>query len=61
MNLQVYPLQEEIKLLNKTVEILQERVRTTEEKLMRYEAGMKDDVLAGGDNNCNKNKRDRQI
>lgn len=59
MNLQVYPLQEEIKLLNKTVEILQERVRTTEEKLMRHQAGMKDDVLAGGDNNCNKNKRDR--
>ncbi|KAH9630232.1 hypothetical protein HF086_012417 [Spodoptera exigua] len=59
MNHQVYPLQEEIKLLNKTVEILQERVRNTEEKLMRYQAGIKDDVLAGGDNNCNKNKRDR--
>ncbi|KAJ8712408.1 hypothetical protein PYW07_005250 [Mythimna separata] len=61
MNMQVYPLQEEIKLLNRTVEILQERVRAADDKLVRYQAGVKDDVMAGGDNNTkeNKNKRDR--
>ncbi|XP_049875749.1 centrosomal protein of 162 kDa isoform X2 [Pectinophora gossypiella] len=46
MNMQVYPLQEEIKLLNRTVEILQERIRAAEDKLLRYQAN---DVHAGGD------------
>nr|XP_021192892.2 centrosomal protein of 162 kDa [Helicoverpa armigera] len=59
MNMQVYPLQEEIKLLNRTVEILQERLRTADDKLVKYQAGMKDDVLAGGDNNSTKSRRDR--
>ncbi|XP_047526067.1 centrosomal protein of 162 kDa [Pieris napi] len=47
MNMQLYPLQEEIKLLNRTVEILQERVRTADDKLIKYQAT---DVHAGGDN-----------
>ncbi|XP_038222635.1 centrosomal protein of 162 kDa, partial [Zerene cesonia] len=50
MNMQLYPLQEEIKLLNRTVEILQERVRSADDKLLRYQAGIRDDVHAGGDN-----------
>ncbi|XP_045500651.1 centrosomal protein of 162 kDa [Colias croceus] len=50
MNMQLYPLQEEIKLLNRTVEILQERVRSADDKLLRYQAGIKDEVHAGGDN-----------
>lgn len=54
MNMQLYPLQEEIKLLNRTIEILQERVRAADDKLLRYQAAMKDDnvgnMYAGGDN-----------
>ncbi|XP_053610666.1 centrosomal protein of 162 kDa [Plodia interpunctella] len=50
MNMQLYPLQEEIKLLNRTVEILQERIRTADDKLLKYQAGIKEDVYAGGDN-----------
>lgn len=51
MNTQIYPLQEEIKMLNRSVEILQERVRTSEDKLMRFQAGIRDlDMHAGGDN-----------
>lgn len=50
MNMQLYPLQEEIKLLNRTVEILQDRVRSADDKLLRYQAGLKDEVYAGGDN-----------
>ncbi|CAH0588958.1 unnamed protein product [Chrysodeixis includens] len=57
MNMQVYPLQEEIKLLNRTVEILQERVRSADDKMLRYQAGITD-VNAGGDNNASKGKRD---
>lgn len=60
MNMQIYPMQEEIKLLGRTVEILQERVRTADDKLVKYQAGAKEiDVHAGGDNPTNyKNKRD---
>ncbi|XP_045519680.1 centrosomal protein of 162 kDa [Pieris brassicae] len=47
MNMQLYPLQEEIKLLNRTVEILQERVRTADDKLIKYQAT---EMHAGGDN-----------
>lgn len=48
--MQLYPLQEEIKLLNRTVEILQERVRAADDKLVRYQAGFKEaDMHAGGD------------
>ncbi|XP_072945061.1 uncharacterized protein [Epargyreus clarus] len=51
MNMQLYPLQEEIKLLNRTVEILQERVRAADDKLLKYQMGFKEvDVRAGGDN-----------
>ncbi|KAJ2945716.1 hypothetical protein O0L34_g558 [Tuta absoluta] len=53
MNMQIYPLQEEVKLLNRTVEILQERLRAAEDKLMRYHAGIKDDMHAGGDTASN--------
>lgn len=50
MNMQLYPLQEEIKLLNRTVEILQERVRAADDKLVRYQAGINEpDMHAGGD------------
>ncbi|RVE49845.1 hypothetical protein evm_005575 [Chilo suppressalis] len=49
MNMQVYPLQEEIKLLNRTVEILQDRVRSADDKLVKYQAGLKEDLHAGGD------------
>ncbi|KAI8439585.1 hypothetical protein MSG28_013312 [Choristoneura fumiferana] len=60
MNMQIYPMQEEIKLLSRTVEILQERVRTADDKLVKYQAGAKEiDVHAGGDNPTNfKNKRE---
>ncbi|KOB72752.1 Uncharacterized protein OBRU01_11993 [Operophtera brumata] len=60
MNMQIYPLQEEIKMLNRSVEILQERVRTSEDKLMRYQAGIRDlDMHAGGDNpSVRSSKRD---
>lgn len=55
MNMQLYPLQEEIKLLNRTVEILQERIRSADDKLLRYEAGIRDmDIHAGGDNHSSK-------
>ncbi|XP_041982099.1 centrosomal protein of 162 kDa isoform X2 [Aricia agestis] len=47
MNLQLYPLHEEIKILNRTVEILQERLRTADDKLLKYES--KVIVHAGGD------------
>lgn len=48
--MQIYPLQEEIKMLNRSVEILQERVRNSEDKLMRFQAGIRDlDMHAGGD------------
>ncbi|CAK1555705.1 unnamed protein product [Leptosia nina] len=50
MNMQIYPLQEEIKLLNRTVEILQERVRSADDKLLKYQAGLRNEVNAGGDN-----------
>ncbi|CAG9564613.1 unnamed protein product [Danaus chrysippus] len=56
MNMQLYPLQEEIKLLNRTVEILQDRVRTAEDKLLRFSSGH-NDVNAGGDNNSTKHIR----
>ncbi|XP_045775006.1 centrosomal protein of 162 kDa-like isoform X1 [Maniola jurtina] len=56
MNMQLYPLQEEIKLLNRTVEILQERVRTADDKLLKYQAGCKADIHAGGDNPVSKIK-----
>ncbi|XP_052743233.1 centrosomal protein of 162 kDa [Bicyclus anynana] len=49
MNMQLYPLQEEIKLLNRTVEILQERVRAADDKMLKYQ-GLKCNVHAGGDN-----------
>ncbi|XP_059052615.1 centrosomal protein of 162 kDa [Achroia grisella] len=58
MNMQLYPLQEEIKLLNRTVEILQERVRAADDKLLRYQAGIKEmDMHAGGDNHGNRNSK----
>ncbi|KAM3965738.1 LOW QUALITY PROTEIN: uncharacterized protein ACR2FA_000063 [Aphomia sociella] len=62
MNMQVFPLQEEIKLLNRTVEILQERMRAADDKLLRYQANVKEtDVHAGGDNHGNRNtKRDNR-
>lgn len=51
MNMQICPLQEEIKILNRSVEILQERVKNSEDKLLRYQAGIRDlDIHAGGDN-----------
>lgn len=57
MNMQIYPLQEEIKLLNRTIEILQERVRNAEDKLVKYQTSAKDsDVNAGGDNNLSRGK-----
>lgn len=56
MNMQLYPLQEEIKLLNRTVEILQERVRDADDKLVKYQAGIKEDIHAGGDNPVTKKK-----
>ncbi|CAH2229935.1 jg14008 [Pararge aegeria aegeria] len=55
MNMQLYPLQEEIKLLNRTVEILQERVRAADDKLVKYQSGLKYDIHAGGDNHVSKN------
>ncbi|CAH2093049.1 unnamed protein product [Euphydryas editha] len=55
MNMQLYPLQEEIKLLNRTVEILQERVRSAEDKLIIYQSDIKSDLRAGGDNPLSKN------
>ncbi|CAG4956843.1 unnamed protein product [Parnassius apollo] len=58
MNMQLYPLQEEIKLLNRTVEILQERLRAAEEKLLNCRSGVKDpDLRAGGDNPSSRNIR----
>lgn len=56
MNMQVYPLQEEIKLLNRTVEILQERLRSADDKLLRYQGGIID-VYAGGDTPNSSNKK----
>ncbi|XP_061719370.1 centrosomal protein of 162 kDa [Cydia pomonella] len=59
MNMQVYPLQEEIKLLTRTVEILQERVRAADDKLVKYQASSKEyDVHAGGDNPNFRNRKD---
>nr|XP_013189800.1 unnamed protein product [Amyelois transitella] len=59
MNMQLYPLQEEIKLLNRTVEILQERIRNADDKLLRYQAGIKEvDVHAGGDNPGNRARKE---
>ncbi|XP_063626095.1 centrosomal protein of 162 kDa [Cydia splendana] len=59
MNMQVYPLQEEIKLLTRTVEILQERVRAADDKLVKYQASAKEyDVHAGGDNPNFRNRKD---
>lgn len=57
--MQLYPLQEEIKLLNRTVEILQERIRSADDKLLKYQnQGFRDtDVRAGGDNMGPKNIR----
>ncbi|CAH2043908.1 unnamed protein product, partial [Iphiclides podalirius] len=53
----LYPLQEEIKLLNRTVEILQERLRVADEKL-RCNAGHRDhDTRGGGDNGNSNNSR----
>lgn len=47
--MQIYPLQEEIQLLNRTVEILQQRIRAGEDAMLRN--GVKDvKVTAGGDN-----------
>jgi hypothetical protein len=46
--MQLYPLQEEIKLLNRTVEILQERIRSADDKLVRYQT-KESDMYAGGD------------
>ncbi|CAB3230859.1 unnamed protein product [Arctia plantaginis] len=57
MNMQVYPLQEEIKLLNRTVEILQERLRSADDKLLSYQAGI-NHVYAGGDTPNTTNKKD---
>ncbi|XP_013148299.1 PREDICTED: centrosomal protein of 162 kDa [Papilio polytes] len=56
MNMQLYPLQEEIKLLNRTVEILQERARAADEKL-RCNGKREIDVRAGGDNPTSNHKR----
>lgn len=56
MNMQLYPLQEEIKLLNRTVEILQERARAADEKL-RCNGKREIDVRAGGDNLTSNHKR----
>ncbi|XP_014371395.2 centrosomal protein of 162 kDa [Papilio machaon] len=56
MNMQLYPLQEEIKLLNQTVEILQERVRAADDKL-RCNGKRDIDVRAGGDNSISNNRR----
>lgn len=58
MNMQIYPLQEEIKLLNRTIEILQDRVRNAEDKLVKYQTGARDgvDINAGGDNNVSRLK-----
>ncbi|XP_063537042.1 centrosomal protein of 162 kDa [Cydia strobilella] len=59
INMQVYPLQEEIKLLTRTVEILQERVRAADDKLVKYQASSKEyDVHAGGDNPNFRNRKD---
>ncbi|XP_063386539.1 centrosomal protein of 162 kDa [Cydia fagiglandana] len=59
MNMQVYPLQEEIKLLTRTVEILQERVRAADDKLVKYQASAKEyDVHGGGDNPNFRNRKD---
>ncbi|XP_063829608.1 centrosomal protein of 162 kDa isoform X2 [Ostrinia nubilalis] len=48
MNMQVYPLQEEIKLLNRTVEILQDRLRSADDKSVRHQT-KEDNMHAGGD------------
>lgn len=58
MNMQLYPLQEEIKLLNRTVEILQERVRAADDKLLKYQMGFKEvDLRAGGDTMASRSGR----
>lgn len=51
MNMQVYPLQEEIQLLNRTVEMLQNRVRADDKEIRRGT------VNGGGDNNAKSNAR----
>ena len=48
--MQLYPLQEEIKLLNRTVEILQERVKAADDKVLKYQCDYRSEVNAGGDN-----------
>lgn len=45
MNMQIYPLQEEIQMLNRTVEVLQERERCDD---MKYQGNMKDSKMNGG-------------
>ncbi|XP_026756203.2 centrosomal protein of 162 kDa [Galleria mellonella] len=62
MNMQLYPLQEEIKLLNRTVEILQERVRAADDKLLRHQAGIKDvEVHGGGGDNLGSRNTKKDI
>lgn len=58
--MQLYPLQEEIKLLNRTVEILQERVKAADDKVLRYQCDYRSDVNAGGDNKVCKPKEQMQ-
>lgn len=60
MNMQLYPLQEEIKLLNRTVEILQERVRAADDKLLSYQCVERNNVDAGGDNKHFRTKESTQ-
>ncbi|XP_028031652.1 centrosomal protein of 162 kDa [Bombyx mandarina] len=60
MNMQIYPLQEEIKLLNRTIEILQERVQSTEDKMIKYQtANNVVDLNGGGDNLCRNTRESR--
>ncbi|XP_068617981.1 putative leucine-rich repeat-containing protein DDB_G0290503 [Battus philenor] len=57
MNMQLYPLQEEIKLLNRTVKILQERILDADDKLKDNVTAKETDFRAGGDNLTSKNVR----
>ncbi|GBP50620.1 Centrosomal protein of 162 kDa [Eumeta japonica] len=52
MNMQLTPLQEEIQMLNRTVEILQARVRSADEKLVRYQVGVRDVEINGSGDAC---------
>lgn len=58
MNMQIYPLQEEIKLLNRTIEILQERVQSTEDKMIKYQTANNVVDLNGGGDNLSRNTRE---